>query len=736
MPETTLQTDQKPFFVLDIGTRFVRGLICQALPGAGIGGASAVRIMEAEVIEHETRSMRAGQIHDIDKVSKVVRAIAQRLEYRLGKNYQDAHAVLSKVAVAVAGRNLLTRRGKAEHIRAEISPVSSDNIKHLELMAVQNALESIDTEADYYCVGYTSCGYWLDGEEISSLLDHRGTKISCETLVTLLPRQVLEAMFEACGKADLEIDYLTLEPIAALEATMTEGMRSLDTILVDIGAGTSDIAVMSRGRVQAYGMVPMAGDSLTDALCSDLLMDFNEAERIKRKVGEPELLSQNTIVEFRDIFGRTQQKPARELFAKLRPAVSALAARISEEIKKLSTIRGGNFAVILVGGGSLTPMLEQDMAEASGIAPSRVGKRPVGMNHDIEDMTGALGGPDSATVAGIAMLQARRAGLSLTHLTLNEKRITMVNADRNPTVLSVLLSNGIGIRQIYGRPGLAQTVTLNGELITLKGERPQPASLELNGEKVTFEALVKEGDRLVFFPALDGADAVRKLIDIVPQEYITFNGARRPMPMRLTVSGTPASPEAAVVDRSVVNFEYISVLNEALESLGIDKALADEKGITVEVNGQYVTLRSNRYALRHNRCDIAIENDARIAPNDEIEFKLLDPQWKIEDIVTPPVCGKELRVRINGEERIIPGGKGIIFQNGKEVQADHLLKDGDVIRTVAGKDCDAVMVDVFRYISIDPNQQIGKRMRLLLNDQESQYTTPLPENADIKVLFV
>jgi hypothetical protein len=64
------------------------------------------------------------------------------------------------------------------------------------------------------------------------------------------------------------------------------------------------------------------------------------------------------------------------------------------------------------------------------------------------------------------------------------------------------------------------------------------------------------------------------------------------------------------------------------------------------------------------------------------------------------------------------------------------LNDGDVIRTIAGKDVSAVMVDAFRYISVDPGAQVGKRLRLLLNDKESQFTTPLFEGADIKVLFI
>ena len=101
MENNTANVNSPYFFVLDIGTRFVRGLVCERHKGDG----APLVIAACEIREHQTRAMRAGQIHDIEKVAVIVSEIKRVLEEKFG--------ALAKVAVAVAGRNLLTCRGRA-----------------------------------------------------------------------------------------------------------------------------------------------------------------------------------------------------------------------------------------------------------------------------------------------------------------------------------------------------------------------------------------------------------------------------------------------------------------------------------------------------------------------------------------------------------------------------------------------------------------------------------------------
>ncbi len=96
-----------------------------------------------------------------------------------------------------------------------------------------------------------------------------------ELIATFLPRVVVTGLFAVLQKAGLEPASLTLEPIAALEICVPpSGMRQLNLALVDIGAGTADIALVRRGRVFAYAMAPVAGDEITDTLCRQYLLDL------------------------------------------------------------------------------------------------------------------------------------------------------------------------------------------------------------------------------------------------------------------------------------------------------------------------------------------------------------------------------------------------------------------------------------------------------------------------------
>ena len=80
------------------------------------------------------------------------------------------------------------------------------------------------------------------------------------------------------------MEALTLEPIAAINVLIPPSMRRLNVALVDIGAGTSDIAITDNNTVTAYGMVPVAGDEITEALSNHYLLDFPLAESAKRSI--------------------------------------------------------------------------------------------------------------------------------------------------------------------------------------------------------------------------------------------------------------------------------------------------------------------------------------------------------------------------------------------------------------------------------------------------------------------
>jgi cell division protein FtsA len=729
-----MDTMQPPtqFFVLDIGTRFIRGIIAERVQEPL---RDYIVVRHAEVLEHEERAMFAGQIHDIDKVARVVRLIKERLEQKTGY-------VLTKAASAVAGRNLYTCRGMFTYARPEImEPISETEIKQIELSAVQNALETTftdDRSKDYCCVGYSPVEYRLDNETIKNLLGHRGTTIETDAIVTLLPYKVLDSMFAVLGQCGLELSFLTLEPIAALEAAVPRDIYYLNLVLVDIGAGTSDIASTAAGKVMAYGMVPHAGDEITEAISKQLLIDFNEAERLKREAAA-HLAVPEAMLSYRDIFGRTYEQSAGAVLEIVRPKVRELAGHIAAELRGLAD---GSFlagcAVILVGGGSLTPFIEDEVSAACALARDRIGTRAGAVFVNIVNETERLRGPEAATCLGIALLAAKRQALSLIHVTINDVRRTLLRVnDERLNVLSALLSSGFNMRQVYGRPGMAKTYTLNGELRSLRGKPPRPAIVTVNDAAVALDAELKEGDCVTVHPALDGVDAQARIADVVRSDKtITVNGEETAVPLRVFVNGREMDPETEIADRDEITTQDVASVASLLIRLGYDVNSFFERNVCLHVNGEPLFRHIRNYDLTINgdTRSLFAENQT-VAPGDRIEFRSRDAVLFVRDFIERPQPGRDLRVKINGEEYTFPGAEGRILLNGEKAVLDAPVKDGDLLISADGKDAEAVLVDIFRHLTLDPQDQAGRKLRLMINNNDAQFTSPLFDGAEVKVAF-
>ena len=141
--------------------------------------------------------------------------------------------------------------------------------------------EENDTKFKFYCVGYSVVKYYLNEDIFSNLEGHKAERISEDIIVTFLPEDVVDGLYSACNLAGLEVANMTLEPIAAINVAIPEAFRMLNIALVDVGAGTSDISITRDGSIIAYGMIPFAGDEITEMLVQHYLVDFKTAEHIK-----------------------------------------------------------------------------------------------------------------------------------------------------------------------------------------------------------------------------------------------------------------------------------------------------------------------------------------------------------------------------------------------------------------------------------------------------------------------
>jgi Actin-like ATPase involved in cell division len=266
---------RQPELVLDIGTHKVLALAVEPRD-------EGIAVLASAFLRHPERSMRDGQVHDVAAVARTVRRAVEHVSRAVGVEFAGAH-------IAAAGRALKTARGGAERSEPQpvlITPALADM---LEWEAVADAqrqlLESLpaaEREKGFYCIAHAVVESRLDGDVIGSLANQRGRVFSVEVLATFLPAVVVDSLEAVLAEAGLEMRSLTLEPVAALEAVIPPTMRHLNLALVDIGAGTSDIALTGGGTIRAFAMVPRGGDAITEAVSEAYLLDFPVAELAKR----------------------------------------------------------------------------------------------------------------------------------------------------------------------------------------------------------------------------------------------------------------------------------------------------------------------------------------------------------------------------------------------------------------------------------------------------------------------
>ena len=200
-------------------------------------------------------------------------------------------------------------------------------------------------------------------------------------------------------RTGLRVASLTLEPIAAMNAVIPEELRLLNLALVDIGAGTSDIAISNEGCISAYDMATVAGDEITEAIAKEFLLDFYTAERIKY-----ELSKDVEEIRYQNQLGREHSVTPEKVKTAIRPAVENLARVIADKI--LSINGHAPAAVFLVGGGSRTPGLADILAGLLGMEREKIA---VGSgNYMKRNILSGLpvDGPEFATPIGIAITSA------------------------------------------------------------------------------------------------------------------------------------------------------------------------------------------------------------------------------------------------------------------------------------------------------------------------------------------
>ncbi|ESL04437.1 hypothetical protein GCWU000282_00151 [Catonella morbi ATCC 51271] len=545
---------EKPVFGLDIGTRSLVGTV-----GAR-EDEHTFKVYAIAQAEHETRAMLDGQIHDIPKVSESIRKMKKKLEAELGKE-------LTEVSIAAAGRVLKTVKVKPFIEFTEETIIHDDEIHTLEMLGVEEAYKTIRASEekgnDFYCVGYSVMHYYINGQQMVNLEEHKGTRIDAELIATFLPRDVVDDLYAAVENAGLNVANLTLEPIAAIDIAIPEKFRLLNIALVDVGAGTSDICITNDGCVIAYGMIPHAGDEITEIIARLCLVDFNTAEEIKRDLGNP-------TVEFKDIMDITQTMNSEDILKTIAPTLNSITEEIAEKIKELN---GGKSvsAVFVVGGGGKVKGFTEHIAEILGLQKERVALRGKEVLGEVEFADENVEkDPMLVTPIGICYSYYESRN-NFIYVTLNDTRIKLYDNNKL-TIYDVLSQDGFSNDDLFPKRGKSINYTLDGTRRVERGEVGEPAEIKLNGNIVSISKPISKNDVITIKPSTSGAPAkllVNKIREMDNPFHIIFNGKELSCPKLAEVNGRLVSGFYEVADGDNVVIRNYYTLLQVMEMLDL-----------------------------------------------------------------------------------------------------------------------------------------------------------------------
>ena len=721
------QQDQKVVYGLDIGTRSVVGTV-------GYMNDDKFNVIAQAIEKHETRAMLDGQIHDIGKVGATIRKVTDRLEQQT-----DIH--LTDVCIAAAGRVLRTVRTTYEYEYPDGHEITDEDIYNLDSGAVEKAYQEFlsqnTLDLKFYLVGYSVMHYYLNGYQIANLEGHNAGKVSVELIATFLPDDCVDGLYKACERADLKVANLTLEPIAAMMVAIPDRFRMLNLALVDVGAGTSDICITDDGTITAYGMLPIAGDDVTEIIAQHCLVDFNTADEIKITTSHAEK------AEYTDIMGLTKVITAKEVAKIVKPKVDEMAQRATAEIKKLNGDKPVS-AVFVVGGGGCVPGYTKAIAKEMDIPEERVALRGEEVMKDITFLNNDGIERDSLLVTplGICISYYQEAN-NFIFVSFNGVQ-TKIYDNGKLQIVDAAMQAAFPNEDLFPKRGAELRYTVNGKERASRGEPGEAAVIQLNGKPADIHAKIHANDIIEVKPSTAGAPG-KATVDAIPEFKTKFNvvvnGKNVEASKYATVNGQAQSGYYDIKTGDEVKILDYNTAAQIAELMDI-KITEDTVIIVNNERGDANTPVYENFKIDFKDQEDMIMDYYKDFPNADAEAIRQSNQATFDNIDMEKRLTQDKNGQLSFED--LPDDDGTYVKSGtasadasevKNILAHdlHVVVNNDAI-TLHGK-ADYIFVDIFDAIDFDLSKPNGRAIVTTLNGSTPDYMQPIHEGDKIEVYW-
>jgi len=730
-------------FGLDIGTRNVVGTV-------GYQTDDKEFVVTAQYVrEHETRAMLDGQIHDIGRVAKTIKEVKDELEKQTGQP-------LEEVCIAAAGRVLKTVTTHVEYEYAQESVVTGEDVHTLNLLGIEKAQEALkevnDTSYKFYCVGYSTVKFFLNDDVFISLEGHKANKIGEDIIVTFLPEDVVDGLYAAVGQAGLSVANMTLEPIAAINVAIPENYRMLNIALVDVGAGTSDISITRDGSIIAYGMIPHAGDEMTEVIVQHFLVDFNMAESIKLQS------TTSDTVTYKDIMSIEHTIPAQDVWDVAAPVVDNIAQEVSAKIRELNGDKTVSACFVVGGGGKIHGFTEK-LAEDLDLPEERVALRGEEVLGDVTfEQEDIKKDPLLVTPIGICLNYYDQRN-NFIMVRFNGERIKLYDNNRL-TIVDAALQAGFPNDELFPKRGTPINFTVNGVARLVRGEAGEGAVVTMNGKPASINTPLEPNSEIVIEPSTAGEAAVYKIsqLDEYNHSVITFviNGRKVSCPRFVQVNGRLEPEDYSIRENDVIetrNYytvrqiaQFMDLVIDTEQMIFVNNEEADLDTLVYE--NFSVEWKTDEYGVA--RIDNNNYNDTQESDSDDASVLAEQDANSTESDNTVTRTSEQMMNQVldelhdefakEAEASAVPENElpkndiqeEIHEEDSSENTVTVIVNDEPV--ELSGKDT-YIFVDIFTHISFDLQAGKGRAIATVINGRDAQFSEELHEGDKIELYW-
>jgi cell division protein FtsA len=366
---------------LDIGTSKIVAIVAELQPE---GGVKVIGLGQ-----HASKGLRKGVVVNIDSTVQAIQRALEEAELM-------ADCKITSVFTGIAGSHIksLNSHGMVKIKDAEVMQADVDRV-------VETA-RAIALPTDQQILHILTQEFIIDGQEdVREPIGMSGMKLEVKVHIVTGAVSAAQNIVKCVKRCGLEVSDLVLQPLASSVATLTEDEKELGVCLVDIGGGTTDIAVFKQGSIRHTAVVPIAGDQVTNDIAVAFRTPTQSAEDIKIKYGCAlrQLADPKEIVEVPGVDGRDPRQLSLQTLAEvIEPRVVELYEFVLNELRRSGMEEMIASGIVITGGSSLMKGMVE-LGEEIFHMPVRLG-----MPRYVGGLSEVVSNPRYATGVGLVLM--------------------------------------------------------------------------------------------------------------------------------------------------------------------------------------------------------------------------------------------------------------------------------------------------------------------------------------------